>query len=200
MFDEGERKLKLTRSKLEKILLAWSIKVQKWSIWIILFFVLITGWGFLYVSKNLGVNTDTSDMMSEKLQWRQDSIQFRATFPEEVKTILIVIEGHIPEHAYLAQTDLSVALEKKTDLYESIYVLGGGDFFWKNGLLFLPEKDLKKKIDIWQKMLPLMSILAKNPTIETLALSLATASQKEAQPSETFLKLVTGFNHAIESL
>ena len=52
-----------------------------------------------YVARNLGVNTDTADMISDRLPWRQHYIGYTQDFPHEVDTVLAVIEGQTPELA-----------------------------------------------------------------------------------------------------
>lgn len=190
----------MAKIKLENILIHWSQIVQRWSLEFIIFFALITIWGFIYVSNHLGVNTDTSDMMSNQLQWRQDSIKFRATFPEEVKTIMVVLEADIPEHAYLAQNELHKALNKHQDIFEAIYIPGGGEFFWKNGLLFLSQKDLEKKLNPWKKMMPFVGTLWNDASIEKLSISLSQASQRMSKPNTESLRLLTGFDRSLQGI
>ena len=49
-----------------------------------------------YTANNLGISTDTTGMISERLQWRQNFDDFRTAFPERFKTILIVVDGPQP--------------------------------------------------------------------------------------------------------
>ena len=46
-----------------------------------------------YASQNLGINTDTADMISPELPWRQDFIAYREGFPARDRNIVAVIDA-----------------------------------------------------------------------------------------------------------
>ena len=52
--------------------------------------------GAYYAARNLGVNTDTANMIAAELPWRQDFIEFRDTFPVRDRNLLIVIDAVEP--------------------------------------------------------------------------------------------------------
>ena len=69
---------------------AWN---ARHSIAVIVLFGLGTSLLAGYTVERLGINTDTTDMLSERLQWRQDFKDFSNAFPGRFETILIVIDG-----------------------------------------------------------------------------------------------------------
>ena len=59
-----------------------------------------------YTVDQLGIDTDTAEMLSERLDWRQTFNSFRSAFPERYKTILVVVDGQRRP----AVTDAAIAL------------------------------------------------------------------------------------------
>ena len=59
-----------------------------------------------YVCANFAITTDTSQLISPDLDWRQRERQFDAAFPQHTDTIDIVIDGTTPELAEKAAQDL----------------------------------------------------------------------------------------------
>ena len=59
-----------------------------------------------YVCANFAITTDTSQLISPDLDWRQRERQFDAAFPQHTDTIDIVIDGTTPELAEKAARDL----------------------------------------------------------------------------------------------
>ena len=56
----------------------------------------ISAWYFL---DNLAINTGTSDMLSEKLPFRQKSAEMDRAFPQTDSTMVVVIEGQTADIA-----------------------------------------------------------------------------------------------------
>jgi predicted RND superfamily exporter protein len=53
----------------------------------------------LFTYEKFAINTDTSEFISSKLPWRQREIQLDAAFPQQVDTLLVVVDGKTPELA-----------------------------------------------------------------------------------------------------
>jgi predicted RND superfamily exporter protein len=74
--------------------------------------LLLTAGAVAYVGANIAITTDTSQLISPDLDWRQRERQFDAAFPQHTDTINVVIDGITPEIAEKAARDLSTALSK----------------------------------------------------------------------------------------
>ena len=96
----------------------------------------------LYAGQNLGVNTDTADMISADLPWRQDFIAYRERFPARDRNILIVIDSQIPEQADEFAAAIAGGLRDVPTLYDAVFLAGEGEFFERNGLLYLSVAEL----------------------------------------------------------
>ena len=92
-----------------------------------------TGGAGWYAARNLGVNTDTTNMISAELPWRQHFIEFRESFPVRDRNLLIVIDAPTPERADAFAAALLAELRRAPELYRSVFMAGEGEFFERNG-------------------------------------------------------------------
>ena len=88
-----------------------------------------------YAAHNLGVNTDTTNMISATLPWRQNFNEYREAFPVRDRNLLVVIDAKTPARADEFAAKLLAELRREPDLYHSIFLQGEGEFFARNGLL-----------------------------------------------------------------
>ena len=90
-----------------------------------------------YTSRHFVINTDINTLISDKLDWRQRDVQFDKAFDRD-STILAVVEAPTPELTNSAAAALEAKLKDDKTNFVSMQPLGSGEFFEKNGLLFLP--------------------------------------------------------------
>jgi uncharacterized protein len=117
-----------------------------------------------YAAGNLGINTDTADMISPALKWRQDFIAYRDGFPARDSNIVAVIEGPDPEASFEYANELADRLAAESALFPTVFFAGGGDFFERNGLLYLPVDELESLADRLFDAQPLLGRLSRDVT------------------------------------
>ncbi|MFA5956574.1 MMPL family transporter [Hyphomicrobium sp.] len=142
----------------------------------------VTAGAIHYVINNFAITTDTSQLISPDLDWRQRERQFDAAFPQHTDTIDIVIDGKTPELTESAAAALTVALSKsKPDPFEIVRRRDGGPFFDQNGLLYLSLPEVKDITEGLIKAQPVLGTLSADPTLNGLgkALSLVPLGIKE---------------------
>ena len=120
----------------------------------------LTAASLYYASQNLGINTDTADMISPELPWRQDFIAYREGFPARDRNIVAVIDAPEAESAEAFARDLAVALEAEPGLFPTVFLAGAGDFFEQNGLLYLSLDELDELYDRLLDAQPFLGRLA----------------------------------------
>lgn len=126
-----------------------------------------------YTSRHFIINTDINSLIAQNLDWRQRDQQFDKAFDRDA-TILAVVEATTPEMASAAADALFAKLkDNKTD-FRSIQQLGTGEFFEKNGLLFLPTEEVAKITGQFESAAPLIEIMAGDPSIRGLTGALET--------------------------
>ncbi|MET0277209.1 MAG: MMPL family transporter [Pseudorhodoplanes sp.] len=132
--------------------------------WItIVVFALLTLGSALYTARNFAINTDISNLISPNIDWRQREIALEKSFPSRAHTILAVVDAPTPELATLAADTLAERLKKNPALFPEVRRPDGGEFFEKNGLLFLPTEQLGQTLGQLQAATPFLTILARDP-------------------------------------
>ena len=134
--------------------------------------ILAVGAG-VYTARNFSINTDINKLISPELDWRKRDNQFEQSFDRE-KLILAVVEAPTPELTSAAAKALADKLVGDTQHFESVQPLGSGEFFEKNGLLFLPVEEVGKVTGQLEAAAPLIEIMAGDPSIRGLTGALET--------------------------
>jgi hopanoid biosynthesis associated RND transporter like protein HpnN len=134
--------------------------------------VLAVAAGF-YTARNFEINTDINTLISPKLDWRQRDNQFDKAFDRD-RTILAVVDAPTPELASAATAALVAKLSGDTKHFDSVQSLGSGEFFNKNGLLFLPTKEVAELTGQFEQAAPLIEIMAGDPSLRGLTGALET--------------------------
>ncbi|HET9843682.1 MAG TPA: hypothetical protein VFP93_03380, partial [Gammaproteobacteria bacterium] len=102
------------------------------------------GW---YTLQTLKIDTNTQNMISEALDWRQDYIRYKKIFSNNHQTIVVVIEGDNFEATKIASKELYNILRKDPQ-FISVFSFSLSEFLAKNHLLYLSLEqlaDLKKE-------------------------------------------------------
>jgi hopanoid biosynthesis associated RND transporter like protein HpnN len=122
----------------------------------------------VYAAQHFAINTDINKLISPDLTWRQREIAFEQAFPQRLHSILAVVDAPTQELASEATAALVQRLEAdKTNLVQ-VTQPGGGEFFRRNGLLFLSADETEKVSKQLIQGEPLISQLATDPSIRGL--------------------------------
>src|SRR5258707_1571260 len=135
-----------------------------------------------YTAHHFAINTDINKLISQNLDWRQRDNQFEQAFDRD-RTILAVVEAPTPEFTSVATKALEKKLSGDTKHFESFQPLGSGEFFEKNGLLFLATADVGRLMGQFESAAPLIEIMAGDPSVRGLtgALEPGLAGRKRGQ-------------------
>ena len=136
---------------------------------------------FVYAVQHIAIDTDTMKLFPPDLPWRQHQAALDEAFPHKASQIAIVVDALTPELAEMATSALADRLSQDKSLFSVVYRPDGGPFFQQNGLLFLPESDLKRITDQVIAAQPLLGPLAADPSLRGLM--------------EVFSRFVEGVQH-----
>ena len=114
------------------------------------------------------MDTDTEDMLSPELKWRQLDSDMDEAFPQYVDSILVVIEAQTPDEARDAGKLLYSHLRKETELFKSIYYPAELEFFKSSSLLYLDINELQDLADDLAAIQPFLSRLTEDQSIRGL--------------------------------
>jgi len=140
---------------------------------VVLVSLLLAAGACYYAAQHFAITTDINKLISPDLDWRKRDNQFEHAFDRE-KLILAVVEAPTPELASAASKALAEKLTGDTQNFESVQPLGSGEFFEKNGLLFLPVEEVGKVAGQLEAAAPLIEIMAGDPSIRGLTGALET--------------------------
>ncbi len=139
---------------------------------VVLGLLLAIGAGY-YAARHFAINTDINSLIAQNLDWRQRDQQFDRAFDRDAM-ILAVVEAATPELTTAAAAALYDKLKDDKTNFQSMQQLGSGEFFEKNGLLFLPTEEVAKVTGQFESAAPLIEIMAGDPSIRGLTGALET--------------------------
>jgi len=121
-----------------------------------------------YTARNLGINTDTTEILSQDLPFLQDRARFLKAFPQDDQAVLVVVDAETPEQATRALDYLDGQFKKENQQIKSVYMLGGGDFFDRHGLLYLDLDDLNALAGKLAEAQPFIGTLSGDNSLKSL--------------------------------
>jgi hypothetical protein len=131
----------------------------------------------LFTVTHFSLNSDTDQLISWKLAWRQREATFNRLFHTEGDQIIAVVDGATPELAEQAAADLTARLQSRPDLFRFVDRPDGNPYFAREGLLFQDVAQVRDQMDQLVKAQPFLGPLASDPTLRGLAGTLSTVVQ-----------------------
>jgi len=176
----------------KRIFACWAGATYRYAIWVILALLFLTAFSIGYIADNLGVDTDTTDMLSEDVPFRANHIRYKQSFSQYEDTLLLVIDAPTQEQVHSAAKRLNVYLRENREQFPEIYYLSGELFFQQNGLLFKSIDELGRITDQLASAQPLVARIAEDPSLATF-FSILTEAVEALRTGQT-LELSSVFN------
>jgi hopanoid biosynthesis associated RND transporter like protein HpnN len=145
---------------------------RRW--WVLIVGILLAVAALAYDITRFSITTDTDNLISNKLVWRQRQAALSEAFPD--KGILVVVSASTPENAEAATRALTRELSRHSDLFRAVVQPDGGEFVQRNGLLFESLPSVKKSITGLSSADFLIGSLAADPTLRGVAKALGYAA------------------------
>ena len=137
----------------------------------------LTALALVFCIENFSMTTDTAQLISPKVAWRQNEQALDRAFPQNGDQIVVVIDGATPEVADAAAARLAAALSQRTTVIDGVKRPDGGPFFAREGLLFLSEKDLADTTNQLISAQAFLGGLAADPSLRGVATTLQMVTQ-----------------------
>ena len=133
--------------------------------WLVVFVcAALVVWSARYTAQNLGVNTNTADMISPDLEWRVRYREFQASFPSLKDNLTVVVTAPTVDDVEAAATRLRAAIEADTSgAFEWVFAPAGDLFFKRNGLLYLSLDELERTADRLIEVQPFLGYIGDQP-------------------------------------
>ena len=137
--------------------------------------LVLTALAATYTARNISFDTDTTNMISPDLPWRQELARFNQQFPQNTGLLVVVIDGKTPDVAEDATVALFEKIKSRPDLFATARRPDGGPFFERYGMLFLPTEQVQKIANAVIEAQPFIGSLSQDPSLRGLfdVLSLA---------------------------
>lgn len=119
----------------------------------------------LYAAFNLGVNADLYALVRPDLPFLLRKADLERSFRALDTSVLVLVDGDSASSAGRAADALASRLAERTDLFESAVVVGGGDFFRRNALLFLEPQELERLADRLSAVQPFLAEIARDQSV-----------------------------------
>jgi hopanoid biosynthesis associated RND transporter like protein HpnN len=119
----------------------------------------------IYAARHFAMDTDINHLLSTNLPWRQHEVAYEKAFRQRAELTLVVVEAPTPENAKRATRALVTRLSERHDRFRSVVELGGGEFFDRNGLLYLPAEEVERNTTLLLPGQPLLGTLASDPSL-----------------------------------
>lgn len=116
----------------------------------------------------LGINTDTSQMVSSSLPHRQAQIEFERAFPDEENRLAVIVRARSPDEADAFSEKLVGVLGARDDAISDIFAPNLDPFLTRNGLLYLESNELDETLGKMSQAAPIISRLGREPDLPSL--------------------------------
>lgn len=162
-------------SLMDKFFYWWSTRVLRFAWLLVIFFVFFCAASLYYTINNLGVNTDTSTLLSQDLPFQKNRIRWEKAFPQDAATIIFVVEAPTAEQTSIAANTLAKRIAENTQLFEYVYIPDDNAFLQQQGLLYLTPQKLEELSTKLIDAQPFIGYLSQNYHLQGLLEILAKA-------------------------
>jgi hopanoid biosynthesis associated RND transporter like protein HpnN len=135
---------------------------------LLLLILLACGASLLYTIDHLGIDTDTTKILSEELPFQQDRERFIEAFPQDDQAMLVVVDAQTPEQATRAVNYLDTQFSNEKQRIESVYIPGAGEFFDRHGLLYPDLDELEELAAKLAEAQPFIGTLSGDNSLKSL--------------------------------
>ena len=140
---------------------------------IILGFLLVAIFSVDYLVHHFAISTDSNKLLSSSLPWRQQERMLDQAFPQRIDQIIAVIDATTPEATDESADALVKELSPRSNVIGTISRPDGGEFFARNGVLFLTVDEVRRGTAELIAAQPFLGTLAADPTLRGILRTLS---------------------------
>ena len=144
------------KSKFANLFAFWARFIEKKRLFLIIGITSLAIASLFSIKNNLSFSTSTSEMLSEKLLWRQLDIEYEKLFPQFLDNVLIVIEAESPDLASDTAQNIYESLKINQKFLKDIYYPKNLSYLRQSSFLFLEYDELQDLSDRLAKIQPFL--------------------------------------------
>ena len=168
--------------------------------WIVAVFLCLSVSSVLLCVNYLKISTDTRDMLSPELPWRQLDIQLENHFPHVVDTLAIVISAETPDEAMDVAIELEQQLMQHPKMFPSVFYIKNHPFIRESSLLFMEADELAALANKLATYQPFLAQLLDDQTLQGFNDLLVTAIEKaDAETITEIQPLMDAYLNALDA-
>lgn len=164
---------------------------QRRALWITSFAVMVTVFASIFLANNLRIDTDTEEMLSSSLPFRQNTIALDKGFPQFDGLMLIVLNAPNPDAADDAARKLVDEFRQVPEMFSDVFSFESDPFLRQHGLLYTEVEDLNALADRLIAAQPFLGVLWQQPNLQGLSNMVALLAKAEASDPETVKEAVS---------
>ena len=130
---------------------------------------------------SLGLNTNENDLFSDELRFVTLREEWNASFPSLVDPVIAVVDGTTADLTHSVSQELASLLRANPEHFSDVRLLGGDEFFERNGLLYLEIDELDDLLDNLLAVHPYLSSLSRDLTLRGFLSMLGDATDAKAR-------------------
>lgn len=143
----------------------WVAAVDRHARGLLFAIALVTAALGVYATLRLGVNADLYALVRPDVPFLVRKLDFEKSFRALDTSILVLVDGESASEAGRAADALAARLQERPEHFERVSVVGGGDFFRRNALLFLETDELEKLADRLAAIQPFLAELTQDQSL-----------------------------------
>ncbi|MCH8037782.1 MAG: hypothetical protein IIC53_11775, partial [Proteobacteria bacterium] len=152
-----------------RLLIRWVRWVGRSALPVLVVALLATLGAAYFTVTRIGINTDTTDMLSEELAFRRHNRALSQAFPQFSDNLTVIVEAATPDLAEDAAARLAAEIGARPGLFGEVFYAQGDAFFRRNGLLYLDLDELEALGDRLAEIQPLLAALGQDPSLRGLS-------------------------------
>lgn len=127
---------------IQRLLYEFLNRILQFPWLVLLIYLVISAASLNYTVQHLGINTNTSDLLSKDLPFIKIRAELDKAFPQDAAAIIVVVESATPEQTAMASELVSQRLAQ-SKLFDATYIPSDNAFFRKQGFLYLSLDELE---------------------------------------------------------
>lgn len=151
------------------------------ALWVVLVGLILGLGSAAYTARHLGIDTNTDDLFSSSLPWRQAQEAMNKDFPQYNDLLVGVIQAKTPEEADETAAAIARAAAADPAHFKTVRRPDALPFYKTEGLLFLSQKDLEALLNQLVQAQPFIGQLAADPSMRGLLTAIGLIGQGAAQ-------------------
>ena len=171
----------------------WVVRRAVWVMGAVATMTVFLGW---IAVTQFRMNSDLSALINQEAEWRQHFDHFEQSFPDLLRTAVVVIRGDKLSKVERTTRDVLAYLGQRPEYFAAVAAPGAESFFRDHALLYMDLEDLDDMADRLAEAQPWLTAVAEDPSLRGVLRLLADAFEND--PPAGFARIVELLQNSAE--